>query len=280
MMLLQQALKRYKALDVGVGDEEDESLFFLFNSSRRSPHVYARHTAGEDPKGVLRRPLSGTLEISIKSAKSLFRPPTLSRFSRRSESVVVVKVEDTPRARTHPSRGSNDRWNEDFEIHVDKANEVEVTIYDRASGDVPVPVGMLWIRLSDIVEELRRRKVGGDSGPGWVTAERMQGQGGSAGGGGMDVPVGQFGQQGRGNDFAAGMQQQAIVSDSQATEEGITAWFAVEPEGRIELRLNFSTLANLPVALSLSLSLSDQLGFKSNRMSESDPTIPPAVWVV
>jgi hypothetical protein len=33
MMLLQQALKRYKALDVGVGYEEDESqcnpLFFL-----------------------------------------------------------------------------------------------------------------------------------------------------------------------------------------------------------------------------------------------------------
>jgi C2 domain len=231
---------------------------------------------------VLRRPLSGTLEINVKSAKSLFRPPTTSRFSRRSESVVVVKVEDTPRARTHPSRGSTDRWNEDFQIHVDKANEVEVTIYDRASGDTPVPVGMLWIRLSDIVEELRRRKVGGDSGPGWVTAERMQGGQGGSGGGGMDVPVGQFSQQSsRGIDYPA--KQQTIVPTVDATgqEEGITAWFAVEPEGRIELRLNFSTCcySSVPVPFSLSLSLSDKPQ-KSNRMSESDPMIPPAVWVV
>ncbi|KAA1134489.1 Serine/threonine kinase [Puccinia graminis f. sp. tritici] len=131
MMLLTQALKRYKNLEVtGIKDDDAES---------------------EERKGHPRRPLSGI-----------------------TESIVVVKVEDTPRARTHPVR--NDRWNEAFEIHVDKANELEVIIYDRASSaqDSVIPIGVLWIRLSDVVEELRRKKFGLESGPGWVTAARVK----------------------------------------------------------------------------------------------------------
>lgn len=71
---------------------------------------------------------------------------------------MVIKVEDTPRARTHPTR--TDKWSEDFEVPVDNANEIEVTVYDRVGSGHPVPVGMLWIRISDIVEELRKKKFG------------------------------------------------------------------------------------------------------------------------
>ncbi|GAA5980922.1 hypothetical protein JCM5350_004766 [Sporobolomyces pararoseus] len=253
MVLLNQALKKYKTLDVmgELGDQQQQD-----------------GSIPEDMKANLRRPLSGALEITIKQARDLAHAPQPKKSKHPSETVIYVKVEDTPRARTHPSR--NDRWNEDFQIHVDKANEVEVTIYDKlpsttsstststamsssttggvvgepsSSSSAPVPIGMLWLRLSDIVEELRRRKLGMEAGPGWVTAARVaQGSGGSHGSGsgsGNDVPVtlgrettlnsgGEFGTGGNGSGGGNG-----------GKGEGIDAWFAVEPEGAILLHLNF-----------------------------------------
>ncbi|KNZ50003.1 uncharacterized protein VP01_464g2 [Puccinia sorghi] len=167
MMLLTQALKRYKNLEVtGIKDDDAES---------------------EERKGHPRRPLSGALQITIASAKDLDHAPLTSKKG-ITESIVVVKVEDTPRARTHPVR--NDRWNEAFEIHVDKANELEVIIYDRASSaqDSVIPIGVLWVRLSDVVEELRRKKIGLESGPGWVTAARVKETG--SGGELVNLPTG------------------------------------------------------------------------------------------
>ncbi|GAA5981589.1 hypothetical protein JCM11641_004108 [Rhodosporidiobolus odoratus] len=217
MVLLNQALKRYKTLDVmgELGDEDDG--------------------IPEDVKTNLRRPLSGALQITIHSARDLAHAPQPKRSKHPSETIIYVKVEDTPRARTHPSRGG-DRWNESFEIHVDKANECEVTIYDRVPGEAaPQPIGMLWLRLSDIVEELRRKKMGAEAGPGWVTAARVT-QGGS-GTSGQDVPLPgtglNRGETMSGGEFGAG------GGVGGAKGEGIDAWFAVEPEGAVRLQLNF-----------------------------------------
>lgn len=265
MVLLNQALKKYKTLDVmgELGDQQQQQ----------------DGSIPEDMKANLRRPLSGALEITIKQARDLAHAPQPKKSKHPSETVIYVKVEDTPRARTHPSR--TDRWNEDFQIHVDKANEVEVTIYDKlpsttsstststamsssttggvvgepsSSSSAPVPIGMLWLRLSDIVEELRRRKLGMEAGPGWVTAARVaQGSGGSHGSGsGNDVPVtlgrettltsgGEFGTGGNGGGGGNG-----------GKGEGIDAWFAVEPEGAILLHLNFGKRKHSFLFLSLS----------------------------
>ena len=256
MVLLNQALKRYKTLDVmgELGDEDDGERFSLFESnSFQLLNRPASSLTGipEDVKANLRRPLSGALQITIKQARDLAHAPQPKKSKHPSETVIYVKVEDTPRARTHPSR--TDRWNEDFEIHVDKANEVEVTIYDKlpdsssssslsggSSSSAPVPIGMLWLRLSDVVEELRRRKLGMEAGPGWVTAARVaQGSGGSGGSGsgsgsaGQDVSLGREGT--LGGDFGQG------GSGTGQKGEGIDAWFAVEPEGAIMLHLNFGT---------------------------------------
>ncbi|GAA5844227.1 hypothetical protein JCM9279_001730 [Rhodotorula babjevae] len=227
MVLLNQALKKYKALDVmgELGEEED--------------------SIPEDVKSNLRRPLSGALQITIKQARELAHAPQPKKSKHPSETIIYVKVEDTPRARTHPAR--HDRWNEDFEIHVDKANECEVTIYDKVPGDgAPVPIGMLWLRLSDIVEELRRKKMGAEAGPGWVTAARVaQGQGQGSGGSGTLLPGGAV-VAGAGADAAAGglNREQSLagtfgVGGAAGPGEGIDAWFAVEPEGAIQLHLNF-----------------------------------------
>ena len=183
--------------------------------------------------------------MTIKGARELDHAPFLKSgrsYKPINETTVVIKVEGTQRARSHPSR--TDRWMEDFEISVDKANEVEIAVYDKQIGtEVPVPIGLLWVSINDIVEALRRAKVQEEGkGGGWVTAGAMKdgsysaGPGpeagfGFTGGMGADAPL-QFASS-PGGDFGvsgAGMQQQP---------EGIDAWFAVEPAGGLALRLNF-----------------------------------------
>lgn len=254
LQLLEKALKHYTALNV-LGDSFDQSNGKLFDPHRLLENVkylwnpdVDRTTIRPDPedrKGNLRKPLTGTLQITIVKAQELSHAPTKGKGT--TDTVVVIKVEDAPQGRTHSSK--NDFFNEYFEIPVDKANEVEIAIYDKVSGYAsPVPIGFLWFRLSDIAEELRRKRVENEGAPGWVPAERVnsQGAGGGGGGGGggisptasMDTPMNQQQQQ---QGFAPGVQsgQQA---GPNAQSEPIKALFAIEPTGAIELELNFGEL--------------------------------------
>ncbi|KAG8688295.1 Serine/threonine kinase [Ceratobasidium sp. 395] len=228
IQLLQQALKRYKSLYI-MDDEEDDT------------------TEGEHRKENLKKPMSGKLLISLTGAKHI-EHPTLTSANRRPskppayETTVVFRIEGTPRAQSHPSR--TDRWNEDFTIDVDKANEIEIALYDRVVGSSAtqpsVPVGFLWMRISDIVEAQRRQKVEMEVGQGgWVTAGAMPGQGGpgrggagGAGGmgggmGGGDMPVAPIG--GGGGTIGAG----------GGAPEGIQGIFTIEPEGAITMTVSF-----------------------------------------
>lgn len=136
-------------------------------------------------------------------------------------------------AKSHPSR--TDRWNEEFEISVDKANEVEIVVYDKqVSEPHPIPIGLLWIRVTDLVDALRRQKVGMDGHGGWVTAGAMPGDSPNGmppypPGGDVNSPLG-YGNVPPGNPSSGFSGQQS---------DGIDAWFAVEPAGAIALHLNF-----------------------------------------
>ncbi|KAF8073610.1 protein kinase C1 [Lyophyllum atratum] len=227
IQLLQTALKRYKNLHI-LDDivEEEES------EGPPGPD-------GERKENMRSKPLSGTLHVTVKGARELDHAPVISLGRLRSSSKQVIethvslKVEGTQLARSHPTR--TDRWNEDFEITVDKANEVEIVVSDKqASEPHAVPIGLLWIRINDLVEALRRQKVGMDSGQGgWVTAGAMHGDGPSPThphSGDMHAPLGgNFGGGARGSQMTFGT----------PTAEGIDAWFAVEPAGAIALHLNF-----------------------------------------
>ncbi|KAJ7644267.1 protein kinase C1 [Roridomyces roridus] len=212
IQLLQTALKRYKNLHILDDVEEEEETSGPGTDSDRKDNLRAK-------------PLSGTLQVTVQGARELDHAPILSRSRSASkqvtETVVSLKVEGTQLARSHPSR--TDRWNEDFEITVDKANEVEIVVADKQATDAQgAPIGLLWIRISDLVEALRRQKVGMDGG-GWVTAGAMPGQP-MPNGGDMNTPL-------------AGGPNALIGMASNS--EGIDAWFAVEPAGAILLHLNF-----------------------------------------
>ena len=86
-------------------------------------------------------PLVVTLSIRIHAVADVDHATT-SRFSRGPETFVNIKVEDTIKGRTKPSR--NERWaDEVHEFSIEKANEIEITVYDKA-GDHLMPIGMLW----------------------------------------------------------------------------------------------------------------------------------------
>lgn len=185
-------------------------------------------------KEALRKPISGQLVISLRSARDL-NHRALPRKSSKvyNETTVVIKIEGNERAVSHPSR--NDRWLEDFEISVDKANEVELTIYDSVAPGDSAPIGMLWLRVSDLMEALRRQKVGMEGqGAGWVTADKAATMGPRQtsaqdtmslhSSGTLRVPPSQGG-------------------DNSRLHEGIDGWWSVEPAGAISLKLDFGKFA-------------------------------------
>jgi hypothetical protein len=191
----------------------------------------------------MRKPLTGQLTIRIMAVKEVDHATT-GRFARGPETFVAVKVEDNVVARTKASR--TDRWDaETHSINVEKANEIELTVYDKPS-DHPLPIGLLWIRISDIVEEMRRKKIEAEiNSSGWVSADRM-------GEGGMPPPQfnmnpgqSQFGgsPQGLGGGPPGGgfaVNPNAAVIGSQPVD----AWFALEPTGAVQLSISFTKQAN------------------------------------
>lgn len=142
----------------------------------------------------------------------------------------MIKIEGTERAVSLPSR--NDRWLEDFHLPVEKANEVEITIYDSIGTGDSIPIGMLWLRVSDLLDGLRRQKVGMEvQGAGWVTADKAASMGPRSGSAPDSVTL-----------HSSGTIRQPGASATQDGKltEGIDGWWSVEPAGAISLRLDFS----------------------------------------
>ena len=145
-----------------------------------------------------------------------------------NETTVVIKIEGNERAVSHPSR--NDRWLEDFEIPVEKANEVELTIYDQVAPGDSAPIGMLWLRVSDLVEALRRQKVGAESqGAGWVTAATAASMGPKHGSAPDSVTLHSSGT----------LRAPGHGAVDSRPPEAVDGWWSVEPAGAISLRLDF-----------------------------------------
>lgn len=230
IVLLKQALRRYEELhiDIDSGDSPDDDSINMPN---------------------LRKPLTGQLSIRVIAIKDVDHAPT-GRFARGPDTFVAIKVEDNIAARTRVSR--TDRWeNEYHNVEVDKANEIELTVYDKP-GEHSIPIGMLWVRISDIAEELRRKKIEAETNSlGWVSADRMGDVNPAA-----RVPPPQFPmntqQQQPGGPVSPGIQGQqqgyGQPGDPQQpgqqgqmgqVQEPITGWFNLEPTGSIQLSLNF-----------------------------------------
>ncbi len=183
----------------------------------------------------MRKPLSGQLSIRVLAVKDVDHAPT-TRFSRGPETFVAVKVEDNVAARTKLSR--TDRWEGELHsVDVDKANEIELTAYDKP-GEHAIPIGMLWVRISDIAEELRRKRIEAEiNNSGWVSADRMSSARGAPP---PQFPMNPQPQFGPPPTSPGGMYGgQPPQPQPQVAQEPISGWFNLEPAGQIQLSLNF-----------------------------------------
>lgn len=134
IQLMRRALKEYQSMYIDFDDISRENA--MINTVRKNP-------------------LSGVLFIQIQAVRGVdhIQSPL---FSRNPECIISIKIDDNEKARTRGSR--DDRWIDFFDIKVEKANEVAVTIYDKINDQL-TPVGLFWLSLSDISEEIRRQKV-------------------------------------------------------------------------------------------------------------------------
>ena len=176
--------------------------------------------------------------MTIHAVKDVDHAAT-GRFARGPETFVIMKVEDSFKVRTKATR--IDKWqDEQHNVDIEKANEIELTVYDK-SGTHPTPIGMLWVRISDIAEEMRRKKIEADlGGSQWVTADKMEG------GGGMhsrqDSAYSSFNQpsHGPGQRDSRNSTGNFGAPQQPSNPGSIDAWFALEPVGRIHLTMSFS----------------------------------------
>ncbi|OJT11523.1 Protein kinase C-like [Trametes pubescens] len=237
IQLLQSALKRYKTLHILDDVEEEEEP-----ASGPGPGPAGPGVGGERKDNLRSKPLSGKLLITLKGARELDHAPIVSTFRSRSaskqiETYVSFRIEGTQRARSHPTK--TDRWMEDFEITIDKANEVEIAVYDKqASEQHPTLIGLLWIKINDLVEAQRRQKVLIESGQGgWVTAGAMNGD--AAGFSGQSTSMSDMNSPIQFNNTPVPVAGAVPGMPGGVSADGIDAWFAVEPAGAVALRLNF-----------------------------------------
>ncbi|KAI9246996.1 kinase-like domain-containing protein [Helicostylum pulchrum] len=213
MALLNNAVKKYKDLYLGEEDENEQEA-----EQQQQQLEEARPVLRGLPGA--RRPITGKLQLKIVEAHELAHAPT--RMFRDPHTAVMVKIDGNIQFRTRLSK--NDKWTDSFEMHVDKATEVELLIYDQ-SGDRTLPIGLLWLKISDIAENLRKQKLElehHDSN--WVPAEVAQ----------------------QHNDDTLSHTNHVVTNqiDSGANKRkhndgGVSAWFDIEPLGRIYLEINF-----------------------------------------
>ncbi|KAG1538088.1 hypothetical protein G6F51_009985 [Rhizopus arrhizus] len=200
LSLLNSALRKYKSLYIGEGGDEDDYELETPPSARLPPGF--------------RRPVTGKLQLEILEACELAHAPT--RLIRTPATIILVKIDNQVVFRSRPAR--NDKWNELCETHVNKASEIEIGIYDQ-SPEKSLPIGILWLKITDITEGLRKRKV-----PQWMLAQQQQLQ--------------KKENEGESN-TAVGPTPIVNSAGAEGYDNGIEAWFDVEPVGKIAFRLNF-----------------------------------------
>lgn len=201
IQLLNKALKRYQDMHVDI--EEVTRDMEIMNTPKYS-----------------RKPLTGKLYITVTCVKDIDHI-TSPMFSKKPESVVSIKVDDVEKVKSKGSRTG--KWNEEFVIDIDKGNEIEFSVYDKSSTSL-VPVAVTWALLSDITEELRKKKVANESvNEGWVSASNYSA-----------------------NDYSntpslppdsANLTTTTSTSDNKNVQ--INTWLNLEPVGQILVSLSF-----------------------------------------
>ncbi|KAJ2734777.1 Serine/threonine kinase [Coemansia sp. BCRC 34962] len=224
--LLEYSLKMYQSLYVDYAEGDDDTL----NEDDQQTAVGSATSF----QPAIRRPITGKLQLRIHRAKNLRRAPIYTQAFRSPQQFVVVKIDGRVCGTTPIVRDSN--FNYYFEVDVKRASEVELSIFER--GDKDYLIGLMWIRLSEIYEDIRKKEIVAESSSGWATAEQVA----------MDAPS-----HGNQSPSLASLAHQSSTGSHrphqpptsagsrQAADAspGVLSEWDVESQGQIELWMNF-----------------------------------------
>ncbi|KAJ2905033.1 Serine/threonine kinase, partial [Coemansia aciculifera] len=161
--LLEYSLKMYQSLYVDYAEGDDSDT--LNEDDQQS----AGGVGTASFQSAMRRPISGKLQLRIHRTKNLRRAPIYTQALRSPQQYIVVKIDGRVCGTTPIVRDST--FNFYFEVDVKRASEVELSIFER--GDKDYLTGLMWIRLSEIYEDIRKKEIVAESSSGWATAEQM-----------------------------------------------------------------------------------------------------------
>jgi hypothetical protein len=127
--ILIKAKNRYKQLHVGVDDDAQDALL-------------QNDTAGR---------ITGKLKLKMIEAVNI-----TGRKSLKDDIICVISLDGIAKVTTKPSKS---KWDEQFEIQIDRGQELEFKVCDRNN----TILALIWFRLADLVEDLNE-KLGKDRG--------------------------------------------------------------------------------------------------------------------
>ncbi|KAG7194157.1 Serine/threonine kinase [Scheffersomyces spartinae] len=218
IQLLTMAMKKYQNMHID------------FDEANRDMEIV-------DTGSYSRKPTTGKLYISINCIRDVDHT---TASSKKLETYVKIKVDDIERARTKYSK--NDKWSDDFIIEIDKGNEVELAVFDKL-GNQLYPIAIQWVLISDVMEEIRKRKLSMEQTPDeWVSSvSNLQQQGGGA----LDKRTATTLNSSLDNSIGGGKSSNLYSSPpttSITTTGGkvqLTNWLSLEPVGQILVNISF-----------------------------------------
>jgi hypothetical protein len=137
--------KRKGEIELTLQDSKQKQALLLRAKNKYSQlYVAPNDKEPEDPDALsLTAPRkSGTLKLKIVGASNL-----TERKSIKDEIVAVVSIDGIPKYTTRPTKS---KWDDTFEIHLDKALEAEIAIFEK-NGPL---LGLVWFKISDLEEDI------------------------------------------------------------------------------------------------------------------------------
>lgn len=176
---------------------------------------------------AIRKPVSGLLQLKILQARDLSHVPT--SVIKSPATVVCVKID---RQVVHKTRPRNEDWFEDCEVHVSEGSELEIEIFDQESEKRRVPIGVLWIRITDLVEALRKRRPHRLDNSSWMLAQPST----PSADNNNNNPLPSTASRPSPPDTP---RHKPTATSTNPSQTSIIEWFEVEPCGGLALRMNF-----------------------------------------
>ncbi|TPX41285.1 hypothetical protein SeMB42_g05627 [Synchytrium endobioticum] len=210
VMFLKNAAERYKGLyvDTETSNTSSEANTVSIGASSGNLHPSSSSEALSSPgtpssTRSARHTLTGHLRLRILTAVNVpgRRTPNTQLF-------VVVRVDGVARAQTKTSRKD---WNEDFDISVDRNQDMEINVYD----DDGKLLSLIWFKLHDMEDDIR------------YVNHRFDGAGSLAS------------LQSNTNLSITPSKQPQQLPSAKESGEGMETWLDMEPGGQIRIRLNF-----------------------------------------